>query len=248
VVKQGWMAGLLAVPLLTSATLIPAEPPVKIVSARASSPVPFSALKPGSQFPPAWTTLSLPDKPATRFSLVDDAGATVVRAESDAAAGTLVNRFRAAADARLDWRWKVDRVVAAADLARKSGDDFAARLYVFFDVPFETLPLATRIKFRIVSLFYKIDLPTAALCYVWDNKHPVGHGTWSAYSDRVRLIVLRSGEAGDWRSEKRNPAADFTAAFGTPAPAITGIALGVDTDQTGERVVAHFGDISLTSK
>ena len=214
----------------------------------AELPTRFSTMQPGQNFPAGWDRLSLPDKPATHFSLVSDNGITVLRSESAAAAGTLISRFRAASESKLVWRWKVDRVIASADLARKSGDDFAARLYVFFDVPLEALPLATRIKFRIVSMFYKIDLPTAALCYVWDNKHPIGHSAWSAYTDRVRLIVLRSGEPGMWQSETRDPTADFKAAFGMDAPAITGIALGSDTDQTGERVVAHFGDISLSMK
>lgn len=212
------------------------------------TPTRFSTMQPGQNFPAGWDHLSLPDKPATSFSLVSDNGITVLRAESAAAAGTLISRFRAAPDGKLSWRWMVNRVVASADLERKSGDDFAARLYVFFDVPLEALPLATRIKFRIVSMFYKIDLPTAALCYVWDNKHPIGHSAWSAYTDRVRLIVLRSGEPGMWQSETRDPAADFKAAFGIDAPAITGIALGSDTDQTGERVVAHFGDVTLSPR
>ena len=112
-------------------------------------------------------------------------------------------------------------------------------------MPVEALPLATRIKYAAVKLFYKVDLPTAALCYVWDNTHPVGHSAWSAYTDRVRVLVLERGEAGDWQREARDVAADFKAAFGKDAPAITGIALGADTDQTKERVVAHFGDVSL---
>jgi pyruvate/2-oxoacid:ferredoxin oxidoreductase beta subunit len=57
--------------------------------------------------------------------------------------------------------------------------------------------------------------------------------------------VLRSGDANGWRQETRNLAADFKTAFGTDAPAVTGIALGSDTDQTREKVVAHFGDVTL---
>lgn len=210
-----------------------------------SLPTPFSTLPPGDDWTGDWQVLTLPNVPPTRFTRVKEGDATVLRAESDGAAATLVSRFRASANATLAWRWKVDRTVAGADLTRKDADDFGARVYVFFDVPTEALPLATRIKYAAVKLFYKAELPTAALCYVWDNKHPVGHAAWSAYTDRVRVIVLRSGEANGWRLEARNLAADFKTAFGTDAPAVTGIALGSDTDQTREKVVAHFGDVTL---
>jgi hypothetical protein len=240
VIQQGMVACCCAVTaILLPFSLVQAQPIM-------DGPPRFSSMSPGQDLPAAWTTLSLPGKPATRFSLVADNSVTVMRADSEAGAGTLVSRFRARAEGKLAWRWKVDRVVDAADLTRKAGDDFAARLYVFFDVPMESLPLATRIKYGIVSLFYKVDLPTAALCYVWDNKHPVGHATWSAYTDRVRLIVLRNGSnVGGWNEESRDPAADFKLAFGIDAPAITGIAIGNDTDQTGERAVAHFSDVVL---
>ncbi|MBL8517362.1 MAG: DUF3047 domain-containing protein [Betaproteobacteria bacterium] len=215
-------------------------------AADARVPTPFSQLAPGGDWAADWRVHTLPNQPATRFSRVRDNEITVVRAEADASAATLVSRFRADAHSTVAWRWKVDRTVASADLARKSGDDFAARVYVFFDVPAEDLPLTTRIKYAAVKLFYKVDLPTAALCYVWDHGHPEGHSAWSAYTDRVRVIVLRNKvHANEWQRESRDVAADFKTAFGTDAPAITGVALGSDTDQTKERVVALFGDVVL---
>ena len=61
----------------------------------------------------------------------------------------------------------------------------------------------------------------------------------------TRAIVLRSGEqgAGRWQSEARDLQADFRAAFGEPAPRVSGVSLSADTDNTGERVEARFGDI-----
>ena len=60
-------------------------------------------------------------------------------------------------------------------------------------------------------------------------------------------MVLRNGAegVGQWASEARDVASDFRAAFGAPAPAISGIALSADTDQTHERVTAWFGDLRL---
>ena len=184
-------------------------------------------------------------------AVVDDGGTTVLRMVSADAAGSIAHRLRAdpARTPVLAWRWKVDRVLDGADLARKDGDDYAARVYVTFDVADEALTLAERIRIRLARLFYGTDLPTAALCYVWDNRHPHGTTSWNAYSSRVRMIVLRSGggEAGQWKSERRDLEADFRAAFGAAGelPRVTGLAAGNDTDQTGERATAWFGDFRL---
>jgi len=92
-----------------------------------------------------------------------------------------------------------------------------------------------------------VDVPTAALCYVWDNKHRVGYTAWSPFTQRLRKVVLQSGPdaIGQWRLETRDVAADFKQAFGFDAPAITGISVGNDTDNTGDRVTAWFGDVGF---
>ncbi len=104
---------------------------------------------------------------------------------------------------------------------------------------------------RLARLLHGDALPTAAICYVWDNRHAVGTSRWSPYTDRVRMVVVESGnaQAGRWLDERRDVARDFRAAFGAqwsgPVPAITGVAVGNDTDQTGESVTAWFGDVRL---
>lgn len=90
-------------------------------------------------------------------------------------------------------------------------------------------------------------MPTAALCYVWDNRHPVDTIAANAYFGVVKTIVLQRGNAhaGTWQSQRRDLAADSRAAFGRPAPRVTGIALASDTDNTGGQVKAWFGDLTL---
>lgn len=64
------------------------------------------------------------------------------------------------------------------------------------------------------------------------------------------MLVLDSGDAhaGQWRSVERDLAADFERLFGEPAPPVTGLALGADTDNTGGQVTAWFGDLELRSR
>ena len=66
----------------------------------------------------------------------------------------------------------------------------------------------------------------------------------------MRIIVLESGaeKTGQWVTEERDVAADFRAAYGHEPPAVTGIAIGNDTDQTGETALAWFGDFSFGAK
>jgi hypothetical protein len=222
---------------------------VVALAAPAAAIAPFSAASAGSALPEGWRTLHLPRVAPADAALVADAGKTVLQVRSNASAGAVAFALRVPADARpmLAWRWKVDRVVEAADLRTRAGDDFAARVYVFFDVRESDIPLAARLRIRLARWLYGAELPTAALCYVWDNRAPVGTAEWSAYTDRVRMVVLESGaaRAGRWVDARRDVAADFRAAFGAEPPAITGIAAGNDTDQTGERATAWFGDFRL---
>lgn len=213
----------------------------------------FSALTPGQTLPVQFRVLTVPKVASNRFSLVADEDKSVLQVDSEKSAGSLglpMTTTSKSVNTQVEWRWKVSRLLDKADMATKTGDDFAARVYVFFDVPLQSLPFAERTKLRLARLIAGDDVPTAALCYVWDNSHRVGHTQWSPYTSRVRMIVLQSGAAnvGKWMAESRDVAADFREAFGVDAPAVTGVAIGNDSDNTGERVTTWFGDVTMKSK
>jgi hypothetical protein len=92
-------------------------------------------------------------------------------------------------------------------------------------------------------------VPDAALNYVWDNKHPVGTLQDNAYTDRTRMLVLRSGngKAGAWVQERRHVGKDFQRAFGDVGGKLSGIALASDTDNTGEEAHAGFADFRFVA-
>lgn len=225
-------------------------------AAASASIAPFSRAAPGAELPPGWRLVTLPRIAPAEIALVPDAGTTVLRIRASAAAASAAYRLSddAGASPILGWRWKVDRVVRGADLARREGDDYAARVYVTFDVPVESLGFAERARIALARVVHGAELPTAALCYVWDNTHPVGTSAWNAYSSRVRMVVAESGEAraGEWVEVRRDVAEDFVRAFGAQwrgrVPRITGVALSADTDQTGETVQAWFGDVAFGAR
>jgi hypothetical protein len=187
------------------------------------------------------------DTRATDFAVVEDGGVGVIQARSDAGASSLIHTLASPvpASSRLQWRWKVSNAVPDSAMADKATDDYAARVYVFFDLDRSKLSLGDRLKMDMARAFWGANLPTAALCYVWGTRDAIGTIGPNPYTDRVRMIVLERGDArgGQWVSEQRDLAADFRAAFGEAAPAVTGIALGADTDNTGARVEARFADI-----
>lgn len=222
-------------------------------SALAEQPARFSSAAVGATQPRGWSVQPIPGVARqTRFDLIESGGTTVLRARADNAAASL----RAAVDVdpastgQLAWRWKTERVLAKADLTSKQGDDFAARLYVFFDRKPAQMSFAERVTYKVGRARYGDQLPAAALCYVRDNRLPVGTIRDNAYTGFVKMIVATSGTArqGDWVTLQRDIAADYRRAFGTAPPRITGIAVAVDTDNTGESTVSFFGDIRFASK
>ena len=94
------------------------------VALEASRIAPFSAMAAGAPLGGGWRELRAPGIRSAVFTLVRDGETTVLRVRSDAAAGSVgydVN-VDARATPMLSWRWKVDRVVASADMSSKAGE------------------------------------------------------------------------------------------------------------------------------
>ena len=219
----------------------------------AEAPVlaPFSAAAPGASLPAPWKLTTLPGiRRHTRYSLVRDGDAVVLRANAEASMAGVAHPLKLDVRAHpvIEWRWKILNLLTKSDIATKGGDDYPARVYVLFDYDIRKLPFSVRARIRMARL-YGADIPLAALCYVWDGKAAAGTSVWSAYTDRVRVIVAESGGAnlGKWVTIRRDVAADFRAAFGEEPPAISGVVLATDTDNTGESATAFYGDIRFTN-
>ncbi len=218
----------------------------------AAQPARFSSATLGSAPPAGWSVQPIPKVVRqTRFDLVDDGGTTVLRARAESAAASLRHALSIdpRVDGQLQWRWKTERVLDKADLTTKAGDDYAARLYVFFDRQPAQMSFGERIAFKLGRARYGDQIPSAALCYVWDNKQPIGTVRDNAYTGFVKMIVVTSGKAhqGEWVSVHRDVGADYRRAFGAATPRITGIAVVADTDNTGESTISYFGDIRFSA-
>jgi hypothetical protein len=213
----------------------------------------FSTAVPGVP-PPPWRFATLPRKAATRYTIAELDGVHVMKVDADRSYGNLVHplQLHPSDGATLTWRWRVDQLVADADIRTKAGDDAAAKLCVMFDLPLDKLSFVDRTTLRLARAALGEDLPTQTLCYVWDNKLPAGTRLINAFTRRIRFIVLQSGPAklSQWVSESRDIVADYHGVFGDEArgsvPEIIGVALTADADNTAGRGVAYFGDIKLS--
>jgi len=203
---------------------------------------------------PAWKFATLPNKKPTQFTVVDLAGAHVLKVEAVDSYGNLVHALNppVAPHLELSWRWRVEQLMADADLTTRSGDDSPAKLCVFFAFDGSKLSFGERAKLALASSTTGEDVPTQTLCYVWDNKLPVDSAMANAFTKRIRFIVLDSGvdKLGQWVSHRRKLAADYQRMFGEESagqvPDITGIAVSADADNTHGHALSYFGDIALT--
>jgi hypothetical protein len=201
--------------------------------------------------PPPWRIVQIGRKvPPTLYRRANVAGVQAVEARAERSMALLARPIAVDLSVTpvLCWRWYVDAPVAKGDMTKKSGDDFAARVYVAFDIPDAQISAGTRFKLKLARSLFGQNVPDAALNYVWDNRHPVGTRRRSAYTDRAELIVAGTGaaRAGRWVTERADVAADLKKAFGGAARPIQ-LAIASDTDNTRGTARAAFADLHFVA-
>ncbi|TQV61529.1 MAG: DUF3047 domain-containing protein, partial [Halothiobacillaceae bacterium] len=111
--------------------------------------------------------------------------------------------------------------------------------------PPDTLGFGERLGYEAARLLYGSAPPLGALNYIWARAEKPGEIIPNAYTRRAMMIVVRSGQAkaGQWLVETRNVREDYRRAFGEEPPPISGVAIMTDTDDTGGKATAWYGDI-----
>lgn len=172
----------------------------------------------------------------SEYHLAGDPDKMYVEGSSRDASSSLFVKtdFRASPDVVLDWTWRANVFPAkrgSKRLADQSQDDFAARIYVIF----------------AGTNFFN----TRVVEYIWDEWLPVGTAASSPFSGNVKLFVIASGrEPGDgWRREVRNIRKDYKTLFGDePERPVAALAFMTDSDNTGTRTAADFGNFTVKKK
>jgi len=212
----------------------------------------FSAAPPGEP-PAAWHFATLPRKTPTRFTIVELDGKRVLKVDANDSYGNLMHpvRVQPAPHLWLSWRWRVDSLVADADINVRAGDDGAAKMCVSFDFDAANLPLGERTKLSIARSTTGEEVPAETLCYVWDNKLPRDTTLVNAFTKRQRFVVIQSGSErlGQWVAERRDVIADYKRLFadeaGGKVPDIISVSISADADNTHGHGLAYFDDIAI---
>lgn len=209
----------------------------------------FSSDQPGTGIPGGWKPLTFKKIPKqTEYVLVKDGEQVVVKAVSEASASGLTKEVTINPKDYpiVRWRWKVENLLQRSDVSRKDGDDYPARLYITFAYDPDHVSFGRKLKYKAGRALFG-DIPIGALNYIWETKTPVGTIVENAFTDFAQMIVVESGPSnvGMWVEEERNIYEDYKKAFGEEPPAINGVAIMSDTDNTKERAVAFYGDIEF---
>lgn len=202
--------------------------------------------------PDPWRTIAYPGERPTRYRVAMVAGRAALEATVDGSMALMARPISVDLTRTpvLCWRWYVDAPVAKADMTKKSGDDYAARMYVAFDMPDSALSGSTKLKLRMARGMFGRHIPDAAVIYVWDNKHAVGTSRKSSYTNRSQLVVAESGagRARGWVSERVDLADDFAKAFKNQPGKPVQLAVAADGDNTHSRGRAAFADIHFVAR
>jgi len=168
-------------------------------------------------------------KSQTKYQIVDLSGTGVLKAESANTASGLFKEQRIDLQMTpvMNWRWRIENRLGNINEQSKSGDDYAARVYV------------------VISgglTFWR----TRAINYVWASTSSKGKVWPNAFAgDHAMMIALRSSsdQTGTWYTEKRNILADLKQQFGEDIRYIDAVAIMTDTDNAHGKATAYYGDI-----
>ncbi len=169
----------------------------------------------------------------TSYSLTDVGGTIVLQARSDDSASALAKkqRLNLAEFPYLNWSWRIEATLDSGDERLKSGDDYAARVYVIFDAGI----FPWQIK---------------AVNYVWAGRMEKGAVWENAFAGKnAMMVAVRNHEDNTsiWQYEKRNVKQDLRDLFGIEVDWIDGIAIMTDTDNSDGRAEAYYGDIFFST-
>ena len=183
----------------------------------------------------------------TRYTLTRKDGRSVMNAKSSASASGLIRRVNVdpAATPVIEWSWTVAGVLPKGDERTRAGDDYAARIYVTFEVDPDA-PFTERMAYRTMSALFD-EVPFRAINYIWANKIPKGTHVKNPYSSSVCMIAVQSGNAsaGVWKEERRNLMDDYRMCFGSEPTKVNGVAIMTDSDNTKGTAEAWYGDVRI---
>ena len=168
----------------------------------------------------------------TSYEIVNIDNKQAIKAIADKSASGLVRKMKVdlSKTPYMNWTWKIDSVLSDVDETQKSGDDYAARVYVVISG----------------GLFF---WRTRAISYAWASKQPKNSHWPNAFTKNATMVAVQSGPelVGQWVTEKRNILEDIENFLDIDKTQIDAIAIMTDTDNSKQSATAYYGDIYFTA-
>lgn len=147
----------------------------------------------------------------------------------------------------LSWDWRVTQDFVGTDLSQPGADDRPIAVHVYFTD--QKSGLLKRMGRGLAGLF-GVPVSGRAITYVWGGQQPPGTMIANPFMKTGEgvLMVLQSSmptDAGAWKRETVDLAADYRAAFGEAPSPVSVIAVSADTDDTGASAVAQIRGLTL---
>jgi len=183
-----------------------------------------------------------------RYTRESFEGVEAARAESNCGASGLVlplDAIHIDQTPLLSWRWRVDRGLDLSDEQTRAQDDFAARVYIMFELDQSRASSLEKLRHRLARLFYGESIPGSALNFVWTSRLPVGTVWDNPFASSAKMIALAQGASPGWRTETVDVVARYRELFGTPVPPLLGLAIMSDSDNSCQRTEARFADFKF---
>lgn len=223
--------------------------PQNIKEDAAQAPTPWSRASVGGQDATAWKHLKFPGKSPSRFVYVRESGREAIWATAKSSVSMLRQDVRIEPSQLGDVRfsWKVPELMADADMAIKETDDCSVRVVLAFEGDRSRFSAKNAMLSELARLLTGEELPYATLMYVWSKTKPVGTVIFNPRTDRIRKIVVESGNSrlDRWVDYKRDIRADFAKAFGEEPGAMVSISLMTDSDNTKSNTQAWYGPLTV---
>lgn len=183
---------------------------------------------------------------ATEYEWIKEEG--VWRATANCSASALIiglNSVDLEKTPRLRWRWRVLESFENSTEREKTGDDFAARVSVFFRNRSHSFFEAAR--HRILKSLHGQSVPDRTLIFVWAHSEATGASWPNPYApEESRIEVAESGLGSPaWRVEVVDIATQLRNAFGDVPRDPVGLGILTDSDNLCQNAKAEYADFEF---
>jgi len=210
----------------------------------------FSYLRAGASYLGEWEQFAVVrGNLPTEYQLVDNGGTVVIQSEAVEGGSGLFRKIQI--DPRrhpvIEFRWRVPRDSGRGGADGPSRASPPVRISLAFDGDPAKLDFDDRAKLRLARALTVNGLPYASLLYVWMNNQPAEAIYSSPHTDRVRHIVVESGERrlDQWVAVRRNVLEDYRRAFGEEPGNLVAVGIMTDPGDNGAPRRVYYGDIKF---